>query len=111
MTVQNRYNLTDRRSEDVLKACEQAGIGFMPWGPISQGKHDILDAVLTEAASTRGSITPGQMTLAWLLAHSPVMLPIPGTGSVAHLEENMVAAELELEPDEISAIGDAAGKA
>ena len=111
VTVQNRYNLTDRRSEDVLKACEQAGIGFMPWGPISQGKHDKLDAVLAEAAGTRGSITPGQMTLAWLLARSPVMLPIPGTGSVAHLEENMVAAELELVPDEISAIGEAAGKA
>ena len=110
VTVQNRYNLTDRSSEDVLKACEQADIGFMPWGPISQGKHDKLDRVLAEAASTRGGISPGQMTLAWLLAHSPVMLPIPGTGSVAHLEENMVAAELELVPDEINAIGEAAGR-
>ena len=110
VTVQNRYNLTDRSSEDVLEACAQAGIGFMPWGPISQGKHDRLDRVLAEAAGTRGGISPGQMTLAWLLAHSPVMLPIPGTGSVAHLEENMVSAELELVPDEISAIGDAAGK-
>ena len=94
----------------MLKACEQAGIGFMPWGPISQGKHDVLEAVLLEAASTRGAIKPGQMILAWLLAHSPVMLPIPGTSSVAHLEENMAAAELELMPDEISAIGEATGK-
>ena len=110
VTVQNRYNLTDRKSEDVLKACEEAGIGFMPWGPISQGSHDNLDSVLGEAASTRGAITPGQMILAWLLAHSPVMLPIPGTGKVAHLEENMAAAELELQPDEMAAIGEAAGQ-
>ncbi len=109
-TVQNRYNLTDRSSESVLEACEAAGIGFMPWGPISQGKHDALEAVLAEAASTRGAIKPGQMILAWLLAHSPVMLPIPGTSSVAHLEENLAAAELELQPDEVRAIGEAAGK-
>ena len=109
-TVQNRYNLTDRSSEDVLKACEAANIGFMPWGPISQGKHDKLDAVLIEAASTRGAVKPGQMILAWLLAHSPVMLPIPGTSKIEHLEENMAAAELELQPDEMAAIGEAAGK-
>ena len=110
-TVQNRYNLTDRGSEDVLEACARADIGFMPWGPLSPGKHDRVERVLAEAAGTRGGISPGQMTLAWLLAHSPVMLPIPGTGSVAHLEENMAAAELVLMPDEIIAIGEAAGRA
>jgi aryl-alcohol dehydrogenase-like predicted oxidoreductase len=107
-TVQNRYNLTDRKSEDVLQACEQANIGFMPWGPLSLSKHDKVESVLAEAASTRGGITNGQMTIAWLLAHSPVMLPIPGTGKVAHLEENMAAAELVLMPDEVRAIGEAA---
>ena len=103
VTVQNRYNLKDRASEPVLKACEAQGIGFMPWAPLLHNDDRITKA-LEEAASVRGGITAGQIALAWLLAHSPVMLPIPGTGSVAHLEENMVAAELHLQPDELSAI-------
>ena len=104
VTVQNRYNLKDRASEAVLAACEAQGIGFMPWAPLQHG-DDAVKKALEEVASVRGGgITAGQVALAWLLAHSPVMLPIPGTGSVAHLEENMVAAELHLQPDELSAI-------
>ena len=103
VTVQNRYNLKDRASEAVLQACEAQGIGFMPWAPLQHG-DDAVKKALDEVASVRGGITSGQVALAWLLAHSPVMLPIPGTGSVAHLEENMVAAELNLQPDELSAI-------
>ena len=103
VTVQNRYNLKDRASEAVLQACEKQGIGFMPWAPLQHGDDNVKRA-LDEVASVRGGITSGQVALAWLLAHSPVMLPIPGTGSVAHLEENMVAAELSLQPDELSAI-------
>ena len=108
VTVQNRYNLKDRASEAVLRACESQGIGFMPWAPL---KHDdaAINRALAEVAGVRGGITPGQVALAWLLAHSPVMLPIPGTGSVAHLEENMVAAELYLQPDELSAIEEGIG--
>ncbi len=103
VTVQNRYNLKDRASEDILKTCEAQGIGFMPYAPLQHG-DDAVKKALDEVASVRGGITAGQVALAWLLAHSPVMLPIPGTGSVAHLEENMVAAELDLQPDELSAI-------
>ena len=83
--------------------CEAQGIGFMPWATLQHG-DDAVQRALDEVASVRGGITAGQVALAWLLAHSPVMLPIPGTGSVAHLEENMVAAELDLQPDELSAI-------
>ena len=104
VTVQNRYNLKDRASEAVLQACEAQGIGFMPWAPLQHG-DDAVKKALAEVASVRGGgITAGQVALAWMLAHSPVILPIPGTGSVAHLEENMVAAELDLQPDELSAI-------
>ena len=103
VSVQNRYNLKDRSSEAVLRACEAQGIGFMPYKPLLHGDDRVAKA-LEEVAGVRGGITPGQVSLAWLLAHSPVMLPIPGTGSVAHLEENMVAAELKLLPEELSAI-------
>ena len=103
VTVQNRYNLKDRSSEAVLKACEAQGIGFMPYKPLMHG-DDRVGKALDEVASVRGGITGGQVSLAYLLAYSPVMLPIPGTGSAAHLEENMVAAELSLQPDEISVI-------
>ena len=103
VTVQNRYNLKDRSSEAVLKACEAQNIGFMPYKPLLHGDDRVAKA-LEEVASVRGGITAGQVSLAYLLAYSPVMLPIPGTGSVAHLEENMVAAELQLLPEELSAI-------
>jgi pyridoxine 4-dehydrogenase len=107
VTVQNRYNLEDRRSEDVLEACEEAGIGFIPWFPLATGELAEPDSPLDRIAREHDA-TPAQIALAWLLARSPVMLPIPGTSSVEHFEENMVAAELELSADEVGAIGSAA---
>ncbi|WP_415953844.1 aldo/keto reductase [Streptomyces sp. KLOTTS4A1] len=94
-SVQNRYNLLDRDYEPVLEACEAAGIAFLPWRPVASaadfGKASGLAAVATELGATAP-----QVLLAWLLAHSPVILPIPGTGSLAHLEENLAAADLRL---------------
>ena len=107
-SVQNRYNVKDRSSEDVLRACEARGLMFMPYAPLLHD-DDAVGRVLDEVAAVRGGITARQVSLAWLLAESPVVVPIPGTGSVAHLEENMVAAELTLQPDEIAAIEEAAG--
>ena len=95
-TVQNRYNLTDTRSTDVLDYCEQQGIAFLPWAPISAGELAAPGGPVATVAERLGA-TPSQVALAWLLRRSPVMVPIPGTGSVAHLEENMAAAELELD--------------
>ena len=92
----------------MLQACEAQGIAFLPYKPLLHG-DDRVGKALDEVAAVRGGITPRQVSLAWLLAHSPVMLPIPGTGSVAHLEENMVAAELVLRPDELSAIAEGIG--
>src|SRR5215210_2532543 len=106
VTVQNRYNLTDRHSEDVLDACEGAGIGFIPWFPLATGKLARPGGPLDRIAQEHDA-SPGQIALAWLLARSPVMLPIPGTSSVEHLEENVAAAEIELSPDEVDEIGSA----
>ena len=100
VTVQNRYNLTDRHSEDVLDACERDGIGFIPWFPLATGDLARPGGPLDELARMHDA-APGQLALAWLLARSPVMLPIPGTGSVEHLEENVAAASIQLEPDEL----------
>jgi aryl-alcohol dehydrogenase-like predicted oxidoreductase len=100
VTVQNRYNLTDRHSEDVLDACERDAIGFIPWFPLATGDLARPGGPLDELARSHDA-TPGQLALAWLLGRSPVMLPIPGTGSVAHLEENVAAADVELAPDEL----------
>ena len=94
-TVQNRYNLTDRSSEAVLAYCESEGIGFIPWNPIAAGDLARPGTPLEQVSEETGT-TPSQVALAWLLAHSPVMLPIPGTASVAHLEENTRAAGLTL---------------
>ncbi|HYL91327.1 MAG TPA: aldo/keto reductase [Burkholderiales bacterium] len=94
VSVQNRYNLGDRSSEDVLKACERLGIAFLPWYPLEAGSSLATAKVRTLAKKL--DATPSQVVLAWLLKKSPVMLPIPGTGSVAHLEENMKAASLDL---------------
>ena len=102
-TVQNRYNLEDRGSEDVLDACEQRGIGFIPWFPLATGSLAEPGGPLDEIAS-RLDATPSQVALAWLLKRSPVMLPIPGTSSVAHLEENLAAAQLELSEADFSAL-------
>jgi pyridoxine 4-dehydrogenase len=95
VTVQNRFNLTDRASQDVLDVCERDGIGFLPWFPLAAGELTGRGRVVSRIAAALGA-TRGQVALAWLLAHSPVMLPIPGTGSLAHLEENVAAADIEL---------------
>src|SRR5919204_1599905 len=102
-TVQNRYNLEDRGSEDVLDACEERGIGFIPWFPLATGSLANPGGPLAEIAS-RLDATPSQVALAWLLERSPVMLPIPGTSSVEHLEENLAAAQLELREADFSAL-------
>jgi pyridoxine 4-dehydrogenase len=106
-TVQNRYNLTDRSSEDVLEACEAAGIGFIPWFPLATGSLAAPGGALDEVAHAHDA-TPGQVALAWLLARSRAMLPIPGTSSVEHLEENMAAEALKLTDEERDAIAQAA---
>jgi aryl-alcohol dehydrogenase-like predicted oxidoreductase len=99
-SVQNRFNLTDRASEDVLDACTERGIGFIPWFPLATGSLAESGGPLDEIAA-RQDATPSQIALAWLLARSPVMLPIPGTGSLDHLEENLAAANVELSPAEV----------
>jgi pyridoxine 4-dehydrogenase len=95
VSVQNRFNLTDRASEDVLDACAERGLGFIPWFPLATGELARSGTVLDDIASRAGA-QPSQVALAWLLRRSPVMLPIPGTGSVVHLEENVAAAGVEL---------------
>ncbi|KAD3515090.1 oxidoreductase [Arthrobacter yangruifuii] len=108
-TVQNRYNLTDRSSEDVLKYSEDNGIGFIPWAPISAGELAKEGGPVDEAAKRLNAST-SQVALAWLLRRSPVMMPIPGTGSIAHLEDNLGAANISLD-DATFAELDAAGAA
>jgi pyridoxine 4-dehydrogenase len=107
VTVQNRYSLVDRHSEDVLDACDAAGIGFIPWFPLATGNLARPGGPLDELARAR-DVTPGQLAIAWLLARSPVVLPIPGTASEQHLEENVAAGELELESQEIERLAEAA---
>jgi pyridoxine 4-dehydrogenase len=99
-TVQNLYNLGNRESEDVLEYCELHDIGFIPWFPLDAGKLAEPGGAVTEIAAAHDA-TPTEIALAWLLARSPVMLPIPGTSSLAHLEENVAAAQLELTADEV----------
>ena len=103
VTVQNRYNLTDRSSENVLDACEHAGIGFIPWFPLATGSLAKPGGPLDSVAKAHDA-TPGQVAIAWLLGRSKVMLPIPGTSSVEHLEENVDAEQLTLSRDERDAI-------
>jgi pyridoxine 4-dehydrogenase len=102
-TVQNLYNVASRRSEAVLDHCEANGIGFIPWYPLAAGDLAEPGGPLATAAEHHG-VSAGAVALAWLLARSPVMLPIPGTSKVAHLEENMQAAGLRLDPSELDAI-------
>jgi pyridoxine 4-dehydrogenase len=97
VSVQNRYNLADRHSESMLDLCDQESIAFLPYSPIQDTDNH---AGLTEVAA-RHRITTTQVVLAWLLARSPMMLPIPGTGSVAHLEENMTAATVQLDDQDV----------
>ena len=102
-TVQNRYNLGDRESEAVLDHCQEHGIGFIPWYPLNAGELSREGSPL-DAIARKHKATPGQIALAWLLKRSPVMLPIPGTGKAAHLEENVGAAGIKLSDDEFSAL-------
>jgi pyridoxine 4-dehydrogenase len=107
-TVQNLYNLTNRQSEDVLQYCEDQGIGFIPWFPLAAGELAKPGGPVAAIARAHDATT-GQIALAWLLAKSPVMLPIPGTGSVEHLEENVAAADLKLTDEELATLEAAAG--
>jgi len=102
-SVQNRYNLADRSSEAVLEACEREGIAFIPYAPLASGSLARPGGELDRIAGRRG-VTPSQVALAWLLRRSPVVLPIPGTSSVEHLEENAAAAGLGLSEEEFFAL-------
>lgn len=102
VSVQNRYNYDDRSSEAVLDVCEQAGIAFIPWAPIG-GPVSTKGRALEAIARARGA-TPLQIALAWLLQRSPVMLPIPGTSSIEHLEQNVAAASIRLGAEEVASL-------
>lgn len=102
-TVQNRYNLVDRGSEHVLDYCENHGIGFIPWYPLAAGRLAESGSILDDVAKAHGA-TPSQIALAWVLKRSPVMLPIPGTSKVAHLEENVAAVDIPLSDAEFDAL-------
>ncbi|MGW8742299.1 aldo/keto reductase [Streptomyces sp. NPDC055794] len=107
-SVQNRYNLLDREHEPVLAACEAAGIAFLPWRPVAWGESGQRAAVAAVAAEV--DATPTQLAMAWLLGHSPVVLPIPGTARIDHLEENLAAESLHLSQarrDRLDRLGDA----
>lgn len=99
VSVQNRYNATARDADPVLDACTERGLAFIPWAPVGSGDVSALGS----AAERRG-VTPSQLALAWLLHRSPVMVPIPGTSSIVHLEENVAAAAIELSPDDVAAL-------
>ena len=103
VSVQNRYNLADREAEPVLQACERDGLAFLPWFPLATGDLAKPGSALDDVA-TRLGVPPAHVALAWLLHHSPVALPIPGTSSVAHLEENVAAASLALSPEDVEAL-------
>ena len=100
VSVQNRYNAADRKSESMVDLCEQEQLGFLPWAPIQQAGGNPAVA----QAAKRHDASPRQIVLAWLLARSPQMLPIPGSGSPEHVEANVAAASIELSPDEVAAI-------
>ena len=99
VSVQNRYNFGDRESEAIVDTCERDGMAFLPWAPI----HDISDKQLAPIAA-RHHVDAREVVLAWLLARSPAMLPIPGTGTVAHLESNVAAAGLRIDPNELASL-------
>jgi pyridoxine 4-dehydrogenase len=102
-TVQNRFNAAEQAADDVLRQCEAAGIGFMPWAPIAMGDLASPSSAVTSAAA-RHAATPAQIALAWLLRRSPAVLPIPGTGSLEHLRENLSAAQVELSENDLRAL-------
>jgi aryl-alcohol dehydrogenase-like predicted oxidoreductase len=99
VTVQNRYNIGDRRWDNTLAYCEREKLGFMPWAPVASGRGFSGASALETVAKER-NVSVYQVALAWLLHRSPVMLPIPGTASVSHLEENVAAASLQLGPED-----------
>lgn len=100
VSVQNEYNLENRASEDVLRACERLGIAFLPWYPLGAGAA--LRSPRVKALAKRLRASPAQVAIAWLLAKSPAMLPIPGTSSLKHLEQNVAAARLHIDPRELA---------
>jgi pyridoxine 4-dehydrogenase len=104
VSVQNRYSVTDRGSEDVLEYCEKEKMGFIPWFPLAAGQVSGADSPVSQAAA-RLKATPSQVALAWLLARSPVMLPILGTSKVAHLEENVAAPGLKIDANKMQELG------
>ncbi len=104
VSVQNLYNLANRKAEDLLDYCEANGLGFIPWFPLATGDLARGDGPLKDIAEKKGA-SPSQLALAWLLHRSPVMLPIPGTSSVAHLEDNLEAAGIELSDEDMDALG------
>jgi pyridoxine 4-dehydrogenase len=95
VSVQNRFGPTDRRHDDVLAYCEEHAIAFIPWAPLASGRLAREDSILT-AIAARNAATPSQVAIAWALAHSPVIVMIPGTSKLAHLEQNVAAADLRL---------------
>jgi pyridoxine 4-dehydrogenase len=107
VAVQNHYNLANRSSEGLLQRCEQEGIAFVPYCPLVIGELAKADGTVAEVASRHRGV-PSQIALAWLLGHSPALLPIPGTSSVAHLEENVSATALELSEEELEGLAEAA---
>jgi pyridoxine 4-dehydrogenase len=110
VTVQNRYSVVDRAAEDVLEYCQQANIGFIPWFPLAAGEVSTAGSELARIASQL-KVTPSQLALAWLLWRSPVILPIPGTSRVAHLEENVAAAALKFDESTMREIDKLGSKA
>ena len=108
VSVQNRYNVIDRDSEDVLRECERQQLAFLPWAPIASGRDVARRGPALDEIARARSATPRQVALAWLLAHSPVILPIPGTSSIPHFDENLDAAELELDEHELEALDELA---
>jgi aryl-alcohol dehydrogenase-like predicted oxidoreductase len=102
-TVQNMYNLANRGAEEVLNYCEQQGIGFIPWYPLAAGELARPGSVLDKIAKEH-KVAPSQIALAWILKRSPVMLPIPGTSKVKHLEENVAAVQIELSDSEFATL-------
>jgi len=109
VSVQNMYNLTSRGAEPLLDAATSRGVGFIPWFPLAGGPLTAPDGPLQRIAGEHDA-TPSQLALAWLLKRSPVMLPIPGTSSVAHLEENVAAAEITLTDQEFETLAAAGGQ-
>jgi pyridoxine 4-dehydrogenase len=114
VSIQNKYSLAERKHEQALAYCEQRGIAFLPWYPVAGGKllrSDHPSAQALAALAARHKASTAQLSLAWLLQRSPVLLPIPGTSKIAHLEENVAAAELSLRPDEWAEVEAAAAVA